>query len=106
MMAANVLHIAADGPEPQVNQPREIRCSSTVGRRRADAIQIAENIARVLSADSRRSRAAGDPKRVKPRRKYSRGSSAVENWAIAKSRTRKNLTERIDYQPTFQRGAT
>jgi hypothetical protein len=75
-------------------------------RRRSDAIQSAENIARVLDADSRRRRAAGDPTRVKPRRKYSLGSSAVENCAVAKSRTRKNLTERIDYQPTFQRGAT
>jgi hypothetical protein len=27
---ANVLHIAADGPERQVNQRREIRCSFTV----------------------------------------------------------------------------
>jgi len=75
-------------------------------RRRNDAIQIAENVARVLGADSRSGRAAGDPMRVKPCRKYSLGSSAVENWAIAKSRTRKNLTERIDYQPTFRRGAT
>jgi hypothetical protein len=106
MIAANVLHIAADGPKRQVNQCREIRCSSPSRRRRSDAIQSAENIARVLGADSRSSRAAGDPMRVKPCRKYSRGSSAVENWAIAKSRTRKNLTERIDYQPTFQRGAT
>jgi len=30
MMVANVLHIAADGPERQVNQRREIRCSFTV----------------------------------------------------------------------------
>jgi hypothetical protein len=106
MIRANVLHIAAGGPERQVKQCREIRCSPIVASAPTDAIQIADHIARVLGADSRSGRAAGDPMRVKPCRKYSLGSSAVENCAISKSLTRKNLTERIDYQPTFRRGAT
>jgi hypothetical protein len=106
MIGANMLHIAANGPERQVNRGREIDVRPSSHRRHTDAIQIAENIARVLSADSRRRPVARDSMRVKPCRKYSLGSSAVENWPVSKSRTRKNLTERIDYQPTFQRGAT